>query len=685
MRFVPVFAALLSAAPLFAAAAGGTTAIDSAGNVWVGGSTNFILATPTAFQKTATSALCGTEDLSPFSQPTAIYCLHAYLTKQDPSGNVLYATYLSGSSQDGVTAMTIDAQGNVYVAGYTYSADFPVTPGVVQSKNAGPAGPAVYTSLGAPFGLSWVVPGGNAFVAKFASDGTLLFSTLLGGSGSDIPTLIAVDQSGFIYVSGVTNSPNFPLTANAMTSQPAGAFFARLNATASILTYSTYSVPSILAFDVDNVGRAYLTGDLTGQPYVTILDTLAGTVVNSSLLDNLKPNLAGAGVAIAVNAAQNLVVAVSPAPPPYNFDYYPYLPARALGASYLFLLRADAGAILAEVDMSQSQFDSILLDAAGNSYAFGHGTGAIPTTAIQLLAAPCSEDPASFVLESDSSGSVITASYFRQADDTAIFLTAPGHMVLYRSGTSTTVPFDISVQPAAWFGCPANLASGVANQGMAPGEIILLTGTGLGPAQGIGGVPDAAGQYPTTLGGVQVLFNSVPAPLLYVQANEIHTVAPFYVSAPAAIQVLYGSQSPAALDAPLAYFNPGIFSVNGQGAIVNQDGTVNTPANPAPLGSIVSVYCTGTGSLEYPVPDGSVAPIPPPYDVTELADPELTFAGVPGVTLWSGAAPGLIEGVTQINVQLPAELPSGTALGAVPVILDMAGALSPPVLISVKP
>jgi uncharacterized protein (TIGR03437 family) len=684
MRFLPVFAALLSAAPLFAAAAGGTTAIDSAGNVWIGGSTNFILATPTAFQKTATSALCGTQDISPFSQPTAIYCLHAYLTKQDPSGNLLYATYLSGSSQDGVTAMTIDALGNVYVAGYTYSADFPVTPGVVQTKNAGPPGPAVYTSLGAPFGLSWVVPGGNAFIAKFASDGTLLFSTLLGGSGADIPTLIAVDQSGSVYVAGVTNSPNLPLTANAMTSQPAGTFLARLNATASILTYSTYSVPSILAFDVDNQGRAYLTGDLTGQPYVTILDTVAGTVVDSSLLANLKPNLAGAGVAIALNSAQNLVLAVSPAPPPYNFDYYPSAPARTLGASYLFLLRADAGAILAEVDMSQSQFDSILLDATGNSYAFGHGTGAIPTTAIQPLAAPCSEDPASFVLETDLSGNVVAASYFRQADDTAISLTAPGHMLLYRGGTSTTVPFDISAQPAAWFGCPANLASDVADQGMASGEIILLTGTGLGPARGIGGVPDATGQYPTTLGGVQVLFNSVPAPLLYVQANEIHTVVPFYVSAPAAIQVLYGSQSPPALDAPLAYFNPGIFSVNGQGAIVNQDGTVNTPANPAPLGSIVSVYCTGTGSLEDPVPDGSVAPIPPPYDVTELADPELTFAGVPGVTLWSGAAPGLIEGVTQINVQLPAALPSGTALGTVPVVLDTAGALSTPVLISVK-
>jgi hypothetical protein len=181
MRFVPVFAALLSAAPVFAAASGAPTAIDSAGNVWLAGQTNFILTTPTAFQKTATSELCATQQLSPFSQPTFIDCLHAYVTKQDPAGHVLYATYLSGSSQDGATAITTDAQGNVYVTGYTCSADFPVTPGVVQTKNAGPYGPPVYVDLGAPFGPAHVLPGGDVFVAKFASDGTLLFSTLLGG------------------------------------------------------------------------------------------------------------------------------------------------------------------------------------------------------------------------------------------------------------------------------------------------------------------------------------------------------------------------------------------------------------------------------------------------------------------------------------------------------------------------
>ena len=687
MRFVPVFAAMLYAAPLFAAASSATTAIDSAGNVWSTGTTGFMLTTPTAFQKTASFGVCGTQDLSPFQPPTVLTCSHAYLTKQDSSGNVLYATYLGGTLQDGGTALTIDAQGNVYVAGYTYSADFPVTPGVVQPKNAGPTYPAVFTELGAPYGPSYIVAGGDAFIAKFASDGTPLFSTFLGGSGSDVPTLIGVDSSGSIYLSGVTLSTDFPLTADAKTGQTAGNFFARLNSTGTALTYSTYFQSSILAFDVDSQGRAYLTGDyvqsgnaLTGQPYVTILDTSTGAVVNSTVLSTLKPNLAGAGVAIALNSAQNLMLAVSPAPQAYNFTSN-LPPARVLGASYLFELPSDGGAILAETDMSQTQFDSILFDTSGNAYTFGHGTGAIPATPIQLLAAPCSQNPASFVVETNPAGAVVTASYFRQGDDTAVSVTTPGDILIYRSVSQTTVTMDLSTQPAALFGCPANLASDVANQGIAPGEIILLTGAGLGPAQGIGAVP-TAGQYPTTLGGVQVLFNSTPVALLYVQANEIHTVAPFGLIS--AIQVQYGNQIVAPLDGQAATVNPGIFIVNGQGAIINQDGTVNTPANPAKLGTIVSVYCTGTGYLEFPVTDGSVAPIPPPYDVTELANPELTFAGVLGTTLWSGAAPGLIEGVTQINVQLPAALPTETNLSAVPVILNAAGTLSPSVPISVK-
>ncbi len=159
-------------------------------------------------------------------------------------------------------------------------------------------------------------------------------------------------------------------------------------------------------------------------------------------------------------------------------------------------------------------------------------------------------------------------------------------------------------------------------------------------------------------------------------------MAPFSLNTSSTIQVQYGNQSALPLHEQVAGVNAGIFSINGQGAIINQDGTVNKPANPAKLGSIVSVYCTGMGTLKTPVIDGSVAPIPPPYNITELANAMLSFSGQYGTTLWIGAAPGLIEGVTQINVQLPATLPAGTNLSAVRVFLSGGGSVSPTVLIS---
>ena len=116
-----------------------------------------IQTTANAFQKTAASKVCAMEDLSPFQGPTPVYCQHAYLIKQDPSGNVLYSTYLGGSSQDGATAITTDSQGNVYITGYTYSPDFPVTPGVQQTRNAGPLTPVAVSDTDFPYGPTDIV------------------------------------------------------------------------------------------------------------------------------------------------------------------------------------------------------------------------------------------------------------------------------------------------------------------------------------------------------------------------------------------------------------------------------------------------------------------------------------------------------------------------------------------------
>jgi uncharacterized protein (TIGR03437 family) len=687
MKYVPFPAYLFLALPV-CAATGSNIAVDSQGSIWSTGQNLPVALTPNAFQKTQGLSACATQQLSPFDLPTFVPCSHAYVMKKDANGNILYATYLGGSSQDGGIAITTDAQGNAYVTGFTYSADFPVTAGVVQPHNAGPVKPKVVLEALGPFGPVNILPGGDTFIAKFAPGGALLYSTLLGGSGSDVPALIAVDSSGAVFVAGTTSSTDFPVTPDAMSNQSnPGAFFVRMNPPATALVYSTYSGSTIGAFDTDSQGDAFFTGSsqppgFSAGPYVTKVDTSTGRVLYSRFLPGLNPKLAGSGAAIAVTASGTALVGVSPAPMPSRL-LIPEPPVYALGPSFLLTLSADGTGIPAETDIGTAQFDGLLQDAAGNAYAFGHGTGALPAApSPPLLSAPCSSLGGEFVIELNAAGSVAAASYLRQGSSSVAAIGAFGQLSVYRAASQTMTPVALGTVPSMNFGCLENLASGEVGPGIAPGEIFALFGNNLGPAQAVAGAPNALGQYPVSISGVQVLINGTAAPLLLVQAGEIHGVVPFGFSPPVAtIEVQYLNQSAPMLDAPTSA-NPGIFTINGQGAIVNQDGTVNAASNPAQQGSIVSIYATGTGPLASPIADGEITPIPPPYIVV-ASTPQVIFAGIAGNVLWAGSAPGLIAGVTQINVQLPASLPAGTNLAAVPVVVISPGVFSPPAAISV--
>jgi Tol biopolymer transport system component len=180
----------------------------------------------------------------------------AFVAKLTPDGSALvYSTYLGGSTSDeGGSGIAVDALGRAYVAGGTPSTDFPT------------ASPLQPVSGGGP----------DAFVAKLTPDGSaLVYSTYLGGNGSDYSSGIAVDALGRAYVTGFTTSTDFP-TANppqAVLGGPYDAFVAKLTPDGSALVYSTYlggsGIDVGLGIAVDTLGSAYVSGETGSTDFPT--------------------------------------------------------------------------------------------------------------------------------------------------------------------------------------------------------------------------------------------------------------------------------------------------------------------------------------------------------------------------------------------------------------------------------
>ena len=181
------------------------------------------------------------------------YGTDAFVLKLDATGSeLIFSTYLGGVSDDGASAIALDAFRDAYVTGATASADFPTE----RPMQAGNAGGGLFAS--------------DAFVAKLSSEGVLVYSTYLGGAGDEAGTGIAADGDGNAYVTGLTYSDDFPLMDPLQDTRAgvADAFVAKLNPDGNALLYSTYlggqSDDFGLAIDIDSEGNAYLTG-LTGS------------------------------------------------------------------------------------------------------------------------------------------------------------------------------------------------------------------------------------------------------------------------------------------------------------------------------------------------------------------------------------------------------------------------------------
>jgi uncharacterized protein (TIGR03437 family) len=219
-------------------------------------------------------------------------------------------------------------------------------------------------------------------------------------------------------------------------------------------------------------------------------------------------------------------------------------------------------------------------------------------------------------------------------------------------------------------GAVTNAASSVSGP-VAPGEVVVLYGSGLGPARLTQYQLDpTSGLVGTSLAGTSVIFNGTPAPVLYTWATQIGVVAPYSISG-SNVQVFveYQGQTSAPVTLPVAAVAPALFTADssgkGQAAASNQDGTVNGAAHPAKVGSYISLWLTGAGQMNPTGVDGLPGANPLPLTAAPVA---VTIAGKSAVVQYTGQAPNAVAGVMQIN----ALIPSGTQAGsAVPVVVQV--------------
>jgi len=566
------------------------------------------------------------------------------VVKLDPTAqNILFTTTIGGS----VESLTVDAAGNIYVAGAA-GPGLATTPGAYQIQYAGGTCPGGNPTESGPCN--------NAFITKLTSSGSTAWTTYLGGSGPDDAHAIAIDGTGNVWVAGETVSPNFPTTAGAISRTFHGeidlgplrfgdAFVAKLDSSGSHLLYSTYlggsGVDGAFGLAVDATGAVYVAGGTQSSDFPTTPGALSTTYTGSN--PNQIPSLSGNGFVTKLDASGHLDYStftglVNGIPTPIAVD--------ATGQAYVSAVSQASSSQTQPTCAAPPKPAVIVINSTGSTLV---STSPIPGAYLAL----------------DGKGGLYSAG---TAYTLLFFSTPHAFQTQYAGGDSDAFaakvdfsqpagPALVSVVNAASL-APGYASAFVSGRGaIAPGEIVTLFGYHFGS-------PKPA-----------VNFGQFPATVLYASNCQINAVVPFGVSPGLTIPVTVqsGTQTLGPVKLPVVVAAPGIFTVNGSGrgqaAILNQDSTVNSSSNPAARGSIVSVFMTGTGALNPAIPDGSIGPLSPPFPMP-VAGIGVTIGSVVAKVTFAGQAAGLIAGATQVNVEVPQNAPVGTAI---PIIIYAAG------------
>jgi trimeric autotransporter adhesin len=332
-------------------------------------------------------------------------------------------------------------------------------------------------------------------------------------------------------------------------------------------------------------------------------------------------------------------------------------------------------------------------DAAGKTVAAGSSTtftltlaslngfaGNVNFSATGMTSGTVTFSPASPMFVAAGKAVVVTATISIPAG------TATGTQTIGFTTTSAALVHSVSATLSITATAPAGpviSAAGIANGAsflggaVAPGEVVTLYGSAMGPASLATLQLDSDGNVMKSLGRTAVTFNGSPAALIYTSEGQVSAIVPYGVagSATAAVQVSYNGVASNTVSIPVTDASPALFTYNSSGtgaaALLNQDNSVNTPDNPAARGSIITLYGTGEGQTTPGGVDGQVANAIYPKPVLPVT---VTIDGQPAVVAYAGAAPGDVAGVIQINVTVGADVTPGPA---VPIVFKVGTKTSP--------
>ena len=612
-------------------------ALDPSGNIYLAGSTtstNFplhdalqsVLASPTYFPPLGTG----------------------FVVKLGPDGTTLYSTYVGGTTgPSSMNSVAADAHGNAYVTGESFAPDYPRTAGLPQGT-VGPGVGAISAAFFAkisPAGDKILYAGGLAAATRGCQGGSSCFLSTLSNSGRGI----AVDAAGNAYLAGNTYGTDLPTTPGALRTDGIGAFVAKVNSSGTSMGYVT-----LLAAANYNFGGVFPGSNPGTLAYAIAADAAGNAYIAGSTSDPAFP--------ATPSAFQTMLSVTSP---PNSFSAPP-------SDAFVAKLNPTGSAMVWATFLGGSNTDkanTIATDSTGNVWVSG------TTASSDFPASDGFPGGQEFVAEFNSAGSALLYSSRYPANTVATALAVdPSGTVHAAGGTGLVSAFTPSQSSGARIFGLANAAGGDLSGRVAPAELISIYGLHLGISTPVYASFGAAGFLPTTLAGVQVMFNGAPAPLLYVSDTQINAVAPLALlnisSAPLRVTLNSGALADFRLVVDTAI--PQV-ARNGDGsaAAINQDGTVNSGTHPAPVGSFVSIWATGIGYA--PGMDGQMATTAqnfcscPIHDIATNQDIAPSYAG---------AAPGMVTGVVQINFQVPA---SGTFFS-----LDVSGKASDAFSISVS-